>query len=82
MSVNVRGDARTWREAVRKKSLKAVVRKCMAVVVGGLRFGSFAAIAVVGRYLWVASRVANTEIDDRKRTYIESDQCERMQASR
>jgi hypothetical protein len=32
MSVNVRGAARTCREDVRKRRLKAVVRKCMVVV--------------------------------------------------
>jgi hypothetical protein len=59
MSVNVRGKARTWREVVRKRSLKAVVRKCMVVVggwlVGWLIFDSFLAIAVVGRYFWMAT---------------------------
>jgi hypothetical protein len=59
MSMNVRGEARTWREAVRKRSLKAVVRKCMVVVggwlVGWLIFDSFLAIAVVGRYFWMAT---------------------------
>jgi hypothetical protein len=36
MSVNVSGAARTWREVVRKSRLKAVVRKCMVVLVGRL----------------------------------------------
>jgi hypothetical protein len=36
MSVNVRGAARTWRDAVKQSRLKAVVRKCMVAVVGRL----------------------------------------------
>jgi hypothetical protein len=51
MSVNVRGDARTWRELVRKRRVEAVVRKCMAVLVGWLTLNSFVDIEVGGRYL-------------------------------
>jgi len=32
MSVNVRGAARTWREVVRHRKLRAVLRKCIVAV--------------------------------------------------
>lgn len=36
MSVNVRGAARTWREVVRERRVRVVVRKCIFGGVGGL----------------------------------------------
>ena len=48
MSVNVRGAARTWREVVRERRVRVVVRKCISVaLVDWLGFESWNGVVVV-----------------------------------